>query len=128
MIKFKDLYVTLAPEKGKVPEPNIYLLRRPQGTVPPSTPCCDPPFWSMAPHDPVFFQAPADPAPVTKDTLIAYLTAELDRPDVAIEHIQVPGDLQTVADIDALEVKLDEAIGELELRKAQLQKMPTVTK
>jgi hypothetical protein len=67
---------------------------------------------------------PGDPP----DALRSYLTTEMANAVLATDHFQDTGDLQSIAEVESMEKKLDDAQGELRKRKAQLQKQPTVTK
>ena len=138
MFKFKDLYVTLAAEeshRGKrnpgykpsgeapptaPPPANLIVLQPPAPpTTVASTACC-------ATHSfPILIKMHGGRPPDAQKTLLEYLTSELARPDVTMENIQGPSDMQTIADVKALEQKLNVAMGELQVRKAQLQKKGT---
>jgi len=116
MIKFKDLYVALTPDPvDPSPEPakiDVQPARRP-GIPIASTGCC-------AAHSRIFFEVPGE-AVEEESGLLEYLKAQLARSDVTMENMQEPSDLQTIADVESLEQKLNVALSELQVRKAELQ-------
>jgi hypothetical protein len=143
MIKFQDLYVTLAPETSDPADPGNVVFYNVQPTPtpsvdstlclppnPPSTACCNPdgPAFSLKPFA-IMLGAGEPERKIGKDVLLKdYLAAQLAKPEMKLSPVQEPGTLQTVAEIEALEHKLNGALGELQNRKAQLRKKSTVTK
>jgi hypothetical protein len=47
---------------------------------------------------------------------------------LATDQFRETGDLQSIAEVERMEKKLEDAQGELRMRKAQLQKQSTLTK
>lgn len=127
MFKFKDLYVTLTSETSEAGHPQnvaYYDAARPitlgsgkcAGPVG-TTPCCDENQSMVA----VFpFQEAAD--------LKKSLAEQLGKNEMKKVPVLESASLETVAEVEALEQKLNGALGELKNRKAQLQKKLAATK
>ena len=133
MFKFKDLYVALTPETSDAGHKGNLLYFNP---IPPTvdtkqckpypggpgggggtTPCCDGQFSMVA-----LFLSPESVE------LQEYLAGQLATQELKEVPIQESQNLQTIAEIEALEQKLNGALGELQNRKADLQKKAAVTK
>jgi hypothetical protein len=130
MYRFKDLFVTLLPEDSKLTQDKnaaramVFVVRTRAPGPPPSTGCCDTAMSDVV--SPIIIHAgnPGDPP----DALRSYLNAEMANAVLATDHFQETGDLQSIAEVERMEKKLDDAQSELRKRKAELQKQPTVTK
>ena len=142
MFKFKDLYVTVAPETpGTVNLCNVVFFQPPlgpQGPGPqapaphlPGPPAPNPPPAStgcclQAVARSIQAQAiwlgPQEADKAGDVTLKDFLTQKLAKTEMELAPIQEADHLQTAAEIDALQQKLKGAMDELETRKAQLKK------
>jgi hypothetical protein len=133
MYKFKDLYVAVTPETSDAgqqenllyfdanpAQPSVETQTCPATPGPPrgTTACCDGGGFSIV----ALF-----PSPESVE-LKKYLAGQLATQKVKKEAIQESHDLVTVAEIEALEHKLNGALSELKNRKASLQKTVGVTK
>lgn len=140
MFKFKDLYVALTPETSDAGHKGNLLYFNPNpipaNPLPPTvdtqqckpypggpgggggtTPCCGGHFSMVA-----LFLSPESVE------LQEYLVGQLATQELTEVPIQESQNLQTFAEIEALEQKLNGALGELQNRKADLQKKAAVTK
>lgn len=124
MIKFKDLYIILAPHlathaHGCSEQANgtIQIFAQPGN----SSPCCDgtvsvPPGPLLAWID----QLAVDPFNLGEMTLKDYLTFALNQ-QVTLSEMQGPGAIPDLASAAALEEKLSGALKEVKARKAELE-------
>jgi hypothetical protein len=135
MYRFKDLFVTLLPEGSKLAQDQnaargmVFIVRnreaihRQNPGPPPSTGCCDTAMSEVG----IFIPNPLNPGD-PPDTLRSYLNTEMANAVLATDQFRETGDLQSIAEVERMEKKLEDAQGELRMRKAQLQKQPTITK
>jgi hypothetical protein len=129
MYRFKDLFVTLLPEGSKLAQEEnvtrdmVFVVHH-GNLPPPSTGCCDMAMSEIGTPMIFHYGNPGDPP----DTLRSYLNTKLASAVLAMDRFQETGDLQSVAEVERMEKKLEDAQGELRMRKAQLQKQPTITK
>lgn len=125
MFKFKDLYVTLAAERSAEGHPHhvayydvlqpltIGSGKCPRPVNPGTTPCCEGQNNSEVV---AFFPFPE------ATELKEFLGKQLDPKRLKKVAIRDSDSLETVAEVEALERKLNGALGELKNRKTQLQK------
>lgn len=134
MIKFKDLFVSLAAPSNYTVEPcNIPVLNNGPIVIA-STPCCgggaslpgggpiwfpiqfNTPFWQ-----PVDFNTAANEVTQTYGSLKEYLKAALEQVEAREDVTQAGQKPQTVAELEVLEAKLTGALDEVRARRAKLQ-------
>jgi hypothetical protein len=135
MYRFKDLFVTLLPEDSKLTQDQnanrgmVFMvhtrkaIHRQNPGQPPSTGCCDTAMSEVG----IFIPNQGNPGD-PPDKLWSYLTTEMANAVLATDQFQETGDLQSIAEVERVQKKLDDAQGELRMRKAQLQKQSTVIK
>ena len=142
MFKFKDLYVTLTPDMSdaNLEDMVFYDLQDPAAPTVDSTVCPPPPVprpgvpstaccegFSMRVVG-MMLATGNEKEKLGSVPLKDYLAARVAKKEMKRAPVQEPGSLKSVADIEALEHKLNRALGELRTRKKELQKTPAGTK